>query len=277
MPPGRIIIFPTLPNGHKIRNLYLDRQLYGEIYPAMIRAFTDGGFVGDGDWWKLLNTVAVGGTIDLNGPKYPNPKSYQAGTIRNVFMSAERTLVHALMTAVFCKEVPYGCSPISLQEVNGHFKFDSRTAFRQATLVFKAENESLTDLYRITINGFGEDLSKHQFTFEPSLTWVCSRFPDKLQVTNSLTGEEVLDTRSDSSIDSQVPPEEVVVFSCQSDATCRDGKPLVRDLKWMSEFVSNSGDLYRCVVQTPTSETSGPLKSARMLRASARLAAKARP
>ena len=250
--PGRMLILPPLSNGHKIQNLYMDRQLNEDIYPAMIRALTEGGFEGDGDWWKLLNTVAVGGTIDLNGPKYPNPKSYRMDTIRNVFMSAERNLVHALMTAVFCKEVPYGCSPISLQEVNGSFKFDARTAFRQATLVFKAENESSTDLYRTTIKGFGEDLSKHQFIFEPSLTWVCSRFPDNLQVTNSRTGE-VLGASSDSSIDSQVPPEQVVVVRCHSDATCRDGKLLVRDLKWMSEFVSNLS--HRCVVQTPTSET----------------------
>jgi hypothetical protein len=272
---GRMLILPPLSNGHKIQNLYMDRQLNEDIYPAMIRALTEGGFdsfEGDGDWWKLLNTVAIGGTIYLNGPKYPNPRSYQPDTIRNVFMSAERNLVHALMTTVFCKEVPYGCSPISFKEVNGSFKFDTRTAFRQAILVLKAENESSKDLYRITIKGFGEDLSKHQFIFEPSLTWVCSRFPDRLQVTTR--NGEVL---SESSIDSQVPPQQVVVVSGISDATCSDGMPLVRDLKWMSEFVSNSGDFYRYVVQTPTSEISGSLKSAKKLRASARLAAKARP
>jgi hypothetical protein len=232
--PGRLIIFPNLPNGHKIQIMFFERQLNEEIYPAMIRAFTEGGFEGDGDWYKLLITVAIGGTIDLNGPRYPNPKSYQMDTIRNEFMSAERNLAHALMTEVFCKEVPYGCSPISFQEVNGHFKFDTRTAFRQATLIFKAENESSTDLYRITIKGFGEDLFKHQFTFEPSATWVCSRFPSNFQVTNSRTGE-VLGTRSDSSTNSQVPPETINKFhlamvSGQSDATCRDGKPLVSQM-----------------------------------------------
>ena len=266
--PGRVMIYPPLSNGHKVQNLYLNRQLNEDIYPAMIRALTEGGFEGDGDWWKLLNTIAIGGTIDLNGPKYPNPKSYKSNTIRNVFMSAERNLVHALMTAVFCKEVPFGCSPISLQEVSGNFKFDTQTAFRQAILMFKAENEPSTDLYRVTITGFGEDLSKHQFTFEPSLTWICSRFPDNKQVTISRTGE-VLGPRSHSSIDSGAPPRFTI---------CKlPGKPMVRDPKWMSEFFSNSGDLYRCVVQTPTSEISDPLKSAKKLRTSARLAAKAQP
>ena len=276
--PCRMIVYPPLPNGHKVQNLYMDKQLDEEIYPAMIRALEEGDVQGDGDWWKLLNTVAIGGTISLNGPKYPNPRSYRPDTMRNVFMSAERNLVHALMTAVFCKEVPYGCSPISFKEVNGCFKFDTHTAFRQATLLLKAENESVKDLYRITIKGTGEDLSMHQFTFEPSLTWVCSRFPDKYRVTTS-TGE-VLGFPSDSSIDSQVPPQQVVVNSGQSEATCRD-EPLVRDLKLISEFVSNSGDLYRCVVQMVTRarrtrKTSGS-KSAQKLRTSARLAATARP
>jgi hypothetical protein len=96
----------------------------------MIRALKEGGFEGDGDWWKLLTTVAIGDTFSLNGPKYPNPKSYKPETMKDVFMLAERNLAHALMTAVFCKEVPYGCSPISFKEVYGSFKFDTHTAFR---------------------------------------------------------------------------------------------------------------------------------------------------
>ena len=176
--PARMIVYPPLPNGHNIKLLFTDRQLNEGIYPAMIRALKEGGFEGDGDWWKLLTTVAIGDTFSLNGPKYPNPKSYKPETMKDVFMLAERNLAHALMTAVFCKEVPYGCSPISFKEVYGSFKFDTHTAFRQATFVLQAGNGSGKDLYRITIEGTGDDLSMHWFTFEPSLTWLCSRFPD---------------------------------------------------------------------------------------------------
>ena len=279
--PARMIVYPPLPNGHNIKLLFTDRQLNEGIYPAMIRALKEGGFEGDGDWWKLLTTVAIGDTFSLNGPKYPNPKSYKPETMKDVFMLAERNLAHALMTAVFCKEVPYGCSPISFKEVYGSFKFDTHTAFRQATFLLQAENGSAKDLYRITIKGTGDDLSMHWFTFEPSLTWLCSRFPDTCRVTT---------------IDSQVPPQQVALVCDESAAaTCRGGgggggggggpclspvsEPLVRDLKSMSEFVSNSGDFYRCFVQKPTRadmKTAGS-KSTQKRRASARLAAAARP
>jgi hypothetical protein len=146
-------------------------------------------------------------------------------------MRAERTLAHALMTAVFCKQVPYGCSPISFKEVNGSFKFDTNTAFRRATHVFLAETGSEKDLYRITIEGAGNDLSKHRFTFEPSLTWLCSRYPEKFRLSAS-TGE-ALDR------DSEGPPEQVAVVSSKPAATRGGGcdrdlstasEPLVRDL-----------------------------------------------
>jgi hypothetical protein len=291
-----MIVYPPLPNGHNIKLLFTDRQLNEGIYPAMIRALKEGGFEGDGDWWKLLTTVAIGDTFSLNGPKYPNPKSYKPETMKDVFMLAERNLAHALMTAVFCKEVPYGCSPISFKEVYGSFKFDTHTAFRQATFLLQAENGSAKDLYRITIKGTGDDLSMHWFTFEPSVTWLCSRFPDTCRATVTTSTGEEFGTPSDSSIDSQVPPQQVALVCDQSAAaTCRGGvggggcgggprlsavsEPLVRDLKSMSEFVSNSGDFYCCFVQKPTRadmKTAGS-KSTQKRRASARLAAAARP
>ena len=256
--PARILVYPPLPNGHHIKLFYMDRQLNEVIYPAMIRALQEGGFEGDGDWWNLLTVVANGGEISLNGPKYPNPRRYQPDTIKDVFMRAERTLAHALMTAVFCKEVPYGCSPISFKEVNGSFKFDTHTAFRQATFVLQAGNGSGKDLYRITIEGTGDDLTIHRFTFRPSLTWLCSRFPDTTYrvTTNTCVGLDLLRLPSDSSIDSQVPHQQVALVCDQSAAaTCRGAgggggsgggggpllsavsEPLVRDLKSMSEFV----------------------------------------
>jgi hypothetical protein len=256
---GQCVMYPTLPNGHTIRILYNDSQLEEHIYPDLIRTLQQGGFQADGDWWKLLNTVATGGTISLNGPEYPNPKSYKPQTMKDVFMLAERNLAHALMTAVFCKVVPYRCSPISFKEVYGSFDFDTRTAFRKATFVLQAENGSGKDLYRITIEGTGDDLSMHWFTFSPSLTWLCSRFPDTYRLTTSI-GEEI-GAPSDSSIDSQVPPQQVaLVCDDSAAATCRGGggggggprlsavsEPLVSDLISISEFVSNSGDFSRCV------------------------------
>ena len=186
--PGRCV-FSTLPNGHKIKILYKNSQLEEAIYPNLSRTLQEGGFQAEGrDWWNFLKMVATGGTTSLNGPRFPNPKSYKLATMQAEFMRAERTLAHALLTAVFCKEVAYGCSPISFKEVSGCFKFDTDTAFRRATHVFRAENESEKDLYRITIEGTGHNLSMHQFSFEPSLTWLFRRYPDTFRLTANSGG-----------------------------------------------------------------------------------------
>ena len=202
----------------------------------------------------------------MNGPRYPNPKCYKPHTMQDVFMRTEQTLAHALMTAVFCKEVPYGCSPISFREIHAKFVFDTDTAFRCATLLFHAENESEKDLYRITIEGTGNDLSTHRFTFEPSLTWLCRRFPDKSRVQVTVSTGGALDS------DSQGPTQHAAKVSHQS--CCRGERAVFFDLKLKSNFVSNSGDLCRCVVQNPT--RTRPFKkgskSMQQPRASARLA-----
>jgi hypothetical protein len=250
---GTCAIYPTLCNGHTIRILYKDIQLEEAIYPDMRRAFQEGGFEARDDLWDVLNTVAVGGPVSLKGPSYPNPKHYKPDTMKEVFMRPERTLAHALMTAVFCKQVPYGCSPISFKEVNGSFKFDTNTAFRRATHVFLAETGSEKDLYRITIEGAGNDLSKHRFTFEPSLTWLCRRYPEKTQGLSSI----VVDLGSNSTSVSDLP-QQVASGKPAAAETCgrggRDGEPelsaesepTVRDLKSKSEFVSKSYTAVLC-------------------------------
>ena len=291
---GRSVI-STLSNGDTIRVLYKISQLEEVIYPNLIRTLQEGGFQAEGDLWDLLCTVAIGGTTSLNGPRYPNPKFFKTQTIKAEFMRSERDLAHALMTAVFCQEVatPYGRSPISFKEVNGFFKFDTDTGFRCATLMFHAENEPKEDLYQIVIEGTGNDLSKHRFTFDPSLTWLCRRYPNKSRVTASTGGALGSDLASNS--DSDVPPQQVAVVSGKPAAGDGGGggggdgggggprlsasrETLVRDLKSKSEFLSHSGDIYRCVVQKPTARPyKKDSKSFQKQRASARLAATARP
>jgi hypothetical protein len=228
----------------------------------------------------------------LNGPRHPSPKCYKQHKMQDVFMRTERTLAHALTTAVFCKEVPYGGSPISFIEVHVRFEFDTDTAFRCTTLMFHAENESEKDLYRITIEGTGNDLSMHRFTFEPSLTWLCRRYPDNSR-RPALTASTGGALGSNSNSGSDVPPQQVAVVSGKPAAgTCDGGggggggggprlsasEALVRDLQSKSEFLSDSGDLYRCVVQKPTARPyKKDSKSFQKQRAAARLAATARP
>jgi valyl-tRNA synthetase len=96
-------------------------------------------------------------------------------------MARERNLVDALMDIVFSKEgnVAYGRSPISFKVVRGVFEFDTKIAYRKATIYYHAENQSKDDLFRVTIEGSGHNLSMHQFQFEPSITWLCNRYPEK--------------------------------------------------------------------------------------------------
>ena len=120
---GRSVAYAPLSNGHRVRILYKTSQLEESIYPDLNRLLQEGGFQAREDLWGLLTTVAVGGEISLNGPRYPNPKYFKPHTMHDVFMRTERTLAQALMTAVFCKEVPYGGSPISIQEIQAKFEF----------------------------------------------------------------------------------------------------------------------------------------------------------
>jgi hypothetical protein len=243
---GECMVYPTLSNGHTIRILYRDSQLKEVIYPDLIRTFQEGGFQAIGDWWDLIQLVSVGGTISLAGPRYPNPKKYRPETMKDVFMLAERNLAHALVTTIFSKEVPFGCSPISFEEVQGRFNFDTRNAFRCATFVIRARNGLQNDLYRITIEGTENDLAMHRFTFEPSITWLCRRFPETFQLTSS-TGE-ALD--HDPALNSDPPLQAVMLTGKPAAGTCGGGGgddggpnlsaasgPPVRDLKSKPEFV----------------------------------------
>ena len=188
---GRSATYAPLPNGHVVRFLFRQAQLVGKIYPALEKALEKGGFESVGlDLWDLLTLVSVGGTVSFKGPRYPNPPSYKPDTIKDVFMKPERDLVQELMAIVFGVDdhASYGRTSISFEEVYGCFKFDTHTASRSAILVFRAENQSREDLYRVKIEGAPDDLSTHIFSFQPSATWLCSRYPQNSRTTASIGG-----------------------------------------------------------------------------------------
>ena len=182
---GRSLTVPPFANGHTVRLVFRDKQLREFIYPDLERTLTSLGF-DKVDGWDMLTKVAVGGTISLKGPRFQNQPCYNSRTIRTVFMLHERALVHALMTVVFDEQsnVSYGRSPTSFKEVTAGFGFNTETAFRKTTLIFRAEKRSRDDYpsrddtYRVIIEGAGEDLCIHRFQFQPSSTWLCRRYPE---------------------------------------------------------------------------------------------------
>ena len=105
--------------------------------------------------------------MSFTGPRYPNPPSYKPGTMQDVFMKPERNLVQELMSIVFSVDghASYGRTSVSLKEVYARFKFKPDTAFRSATLMFRAENQAGDDHYRVKIEGAPDDLSTHKFSF----------------------------------------------------------------------------------------------------------------
>ena len=205
----------TLPNGHNVELLYKHEQLDKTIFPEMERALDERGFQ-KVDFRDLLTTVAAGGTISLTGPRFQNQSGYSSGPRKMGFMWLERNLVNALMVIVFSKEgnISYGRSPISFEESIGIFNFDYETAYRKTTMYYYAERLYETqpldddeafgwrldggrrttkplgggrrtdhffdeiDVFRVTIEGTGHNLSMHQFKFEPSITWLCNRYPE---------------------------------------------------------------------------------------------------
>ena len=190
---GQCVTYPPLPNGHVVRLLFSCTQLDGKIYPALKEALEEGGFERAGlEAWDLLTMVSVGGAMSFTGPRYPNPSSYKPDTMQDLFMKPEQNLVHELMSIVFSVDghASYGRTSVSFKEVNARFEFNTDTAFRSATLVFRAENQAGEDLYRVKIEGAPDDLSTHKFSFQPSVTWLCSRYPkpEKSRMTARIGG-----------------------------------------------------------------------------------------
>ena len=251
---GKCAIY-SFPNGRKVKLIYKQNHLDGNIFPDLRTALDERGFE-KVDFWDLLTTVAFGGTFSLKGPRFLNPRSYDLKTMKSAFMARERNLVDALMVIVFSKEgnVAYGSSPISFKEVNGGFKFDTKIAYRKTTIYYRAENQSEDDVFRVTIEGTGHDHSMHQFKFEPSINWLFNRYPD---VKSASIGGALA-----SAVPPQLAPVAVVGGEPVAEAcNCGDDgggnpspsaarkKQKVHDRKVeIYKFVSNFCGLYSCVV-----------------------------
>ena len=196
----------TLPNRHNVILMYKHEQLDRWILPGLDQALSERSFQ-QVDFRDLLTTVAAGGTISLTGPRFQNQSGYSSGPRKMGFMWLERNLVNALMVIVFSKEgnVAYGRSPISFAESIGSFNFDYETAYRKTTMYYHALSDTISlgggrrvdhhfdelDVFRVTIEGTGHNLSMHQFKFEPSITWLCNRYPEmkRASIGRALTSE----------------------------------------------------------------------------------------
>ena len=159
--------------------MYKEEQLQQNVFPRFKQAFQAHGCDEVGDWWELLCAILFGGDVSLQGPKY-NMK-----TFRQKFMRSHRDLVVELMTIVFNEQanIPFRpiSQPTSFTEFQGRFEFDTSTAKRKATIIYRAvdkqPDESSDDVYRVIIHGEGkENLFTNTFRFQPSQFWISARY-----------------------------------------------------------------------------------------------------
>ena len=165
--------------------MYKEEQLQQNVFPRFKQAFQAHGCDEVGDWWELLCAILFGGDVSLQGPKYINRKTYNMKTFRQKFMRSHRDLVVELMTIVFNEQanIPFRpiSQPTSFTEFQGRFEFDTSTAKRKATIIYRAvdkrPDESSDDVYRVIIHGEGkENLFTNTFRFQPSQFWISARY-----------------------------------------------------------------------------------------------------
>lgn len=174
-----------LIGGRPVRLVYKEEQLQQNVFPRFKQAFQAHGCDEVGDWWELLCAILFGGDVSLQGPKYINRKTYNMKTFRQKFMRSHRDLVVELMTIVFNEQanIPFRpiSQPTSFTEFQGRFEFDTSTAKRKATIIYRAvdkqPDESSDDVYRVIIHGEGkENLFTNTFRFQPSQFWISARY-----------------------------------------------------------------------------------------------------
>ena len=168
-----------------LRLVYKEEILQQNVFPRFKQVFEAHGCDEVGDWWDLLRAILFGGDVSLQGPKYINRKTYDPKTMRQTFMQSHRDLVVELMTIVFNEQanIPFRpiSQPTSFEEFQGRFEFDTSTAKRKATIIYRAvdkqPDESSDDVYRVIIHGEGkENLFTNTFRFQPSQFWISARY-----------------------------------------------------------------------------------------------------
>ena len=170
-----------LIGGRPVRLVYKEEKLQQNVFPRFKQVFQAHGCDEVGDWWDLLSAIIFGGDVSLQGPKYINRKKYNPKTMRQMFMRSHRDLVVELMTIVLNEQanIPFRpiSQPTSFKEIQGSFEFDTSTAKRKATIIYRAVDKQPDDVYRVIIHGEGkENLFTHTFRFQPSQSWISARY-----------------------------------------------------------------------------------------------------
>ena len=175
---GRSISRVIILNDQTVKAVWKEEQLKKYIFPSFQRVFQALGFH-KVDWWDLLTKVAFGGDIYLMGAKSTEPPSYTEKTIEHILKS-QRTLAQSLLNQVFNKEdnLAYFSEVTTILVERTLIKVDPG-ASTWAQIVFRALDLPDKATYRVIIEG-NKGGDTHLFRFQPSVSWLCSRFPQNL-------------------------------------------------------------------------------------------------
>ena len=172
---GRSVSCVIGVNRQIVKAVWKEEQLEKYIFPSFERVFRALGF-DKVDWWDLLRKVAMGGVIYLKGPKSIEPLSYTKETI-DYCLKPQRALAQSLLNQVFNKKdnLAFLRDPTDIGIVGTHIKCHPG-AFRGTEVTFRALDLPDDAFYFVEIVGH-EGGDTHRFHFEPSISWLCSRFP----------------------------------------------------------------------------------------------------
>jgi hypothetical protein len=174
---GRSITYRLNVNDQYVKAVWKEEQLKKSIYPSFETAFRALGY-DNVDWWNLLGKIAFGGKIKVKGPIFPKIPSYTDETIVH-FMGSECALAKTLLNRVFNVEdnLPYSREPTAIG-VEGTLKIcRADAALRRSVITFRALDHPGKAFYRVIIDAHQGSVTR-LFHFQPSIHWVCSRFPE---------------------------------------------------------------------------------------------------
>ena len=174
---GRSITRRMAANNQFVRAAWKEEQLKKCLFPSFERVFRALGY-DNVDWWKLLEIIAFGGEVKLKGPKFPNISEYTDETIDH-FMISECAMAKALLNCVFSKEdnLAYTRESTTIEVAGTLKKCTPNVEFRRSVITFKALDHPDRAFYRVSIDGRQGRVTR-LFQFQPSIAWVCTRFPE---------------------------------------------------------------------------------------------------
>jgi hypothetical protein len=174
---GRSITRCIAVNNQFVRAAWKEEQLKKCLFPSFERVFRALGY-DNVDWWKLLEIIAFGGEVKLKGPKFPNISDYTDETMDH-FMISECAMAKALLNCVFNKEdnLAYSTESTTIEVAATLKKCTPNVAFRRSEINFKALDHPHSAFYKVAIDG-RQGTDTRLFQFQPSIEWVCTRFPE---------------------------------------------------------------------------------------------------